>query len=134
MLDETSQYQGISQVRHAIEKCLLMDMSSAETVAALHQQGFEQGFVHAGNYLLFFIARRPVILPHTMSFAVWEKMESSNRDFFKAYHIRLRLKTHITSFNMMAEKQSKVSSRYHSLTCCHLSRDHVNALLIMCRR
>lgn len=36
---------------------------------------------------------------------VWQKLEEENREFFKAYHLRLKVKEQITLFNQLLERQ-----------------------------
>ncbi|MQL87861.1 hypothetical protein Taro_020412 [Colocasia esculenta] len=37
--------------------------------------------------------------------AIWQKLEEENREFFKAYHVRLILKEQISIFNQLLQKQ-----------------------------
>lgn len=44
-------------------------------------------------------------------FTVWQKLEEENREFFKAYHIRLILKNQILLFNKLLEKQVELMQK-----------------------
>jgi uncharacterized protein (TIGR01589 family) len=46
---------------------------------------------------------------------VWLKLEEQNPDFFKAYHIRLRIKEQITAFNYLVSQQAQLVQKTGSL-------------------
>jgi len=71
-------------VQNHIEKCLQLYMNQNEVIAALHlQANIEPGFTSL----------------------VWQRLEEQNPEFFRAYHIRLRIKEQITAFNFLASQQ-----------------------------
>ncbi|XP_042514133.1 uncharacterized protein LOC122088842 isoform X2 [Macadamia integrifolia] len=39
---------------------------------------------------------------------VWQKLEEENKEFFKAYHVRLMVKQQIIAFNELLEKQAEL--------------------------
>jgi len=43
--------------------------------------------------------------------SVWQKLEEENREFFKAYHVRLLLKNQILVFNKLLEKQVELMQK-----------------------
>jgi hypothetical protein len=44
---------------------------------------------------------------------VWQKLEEENRDFFKAYYVRLMLMNQITAFNKLLEQQYEIMTKDH---------------------
>ncbi|KAF8677081.1 hypothetical protein HU200_046542 [Digitaria exilis] len=44
---------------------------------------------------------------------VWQKLEEENREFFKAYYVRLMLMSQITAFNKLLEQQYQIMSKDH---------------------
>ena len=76
-------WNEIKVVQNLIERCLQQYMSQTEIITALQTQAnIEPGF----------------------TCLVWQKLEEQNRDFFKAYSIRLRLKDHIVAFNYLVRR------------------------------
>ncbi|PKA52555.1 hypothetical protein AXF42_Ash001535 [Apostasia shenzhenica] len=76
--------QDIQLVQNLIERCLQLYMNQKEVVdTLLYQAKIEPGFTEL----------------------VWQKLEEENRDFFRAYHVRLMLKNQILVFNKLLEKQ-----------------------------
>nr|XP_048321848.1 uncharacterized protein LOC107433788 isoform X4 [Ziziphus jujuba var. spinosa] len=45
---------------------------------------------------------------------VWQKLEEENRDFFKAYYLRLMVKHQIMEFNSLLEQQVRLMRQVHS--------------------
>jgi hypothetical protein len=39
---------------------------------------------------------------------VWNKLEEQNKDFFKAYHMRLKVKDQIQAFNYLVQEQATI--------------------------
>ncbi|KAL5994641.1 hypothetical protein ACLOJK_024694 [Asimina triloba] len=71
-------------VQDLIERCLQLYMNQKEVVETLLVQAkIEPGFTEL----------------------VWQKLEEENREFFKAYHVRLMVKNQIMIFNKLLEKQ-----------------------------
>ena len=56
-----------------------------------------------------------MVLPSFSSFfsPVWQKLEEENREFFKAYYVRLMLKNQIMVFNKLLEDQYNLMSKEH---------------------
>ncbi|KAF7145719.1 hypothetical protein RHSIM_Rhsim04G0110700 [Rhododendron simsii] len=76
--------EDIQLVQNLIERCLQLYMSQKEVVDTLLVQAkIEPGFTEL----------------------VWQKLEAENREFFKAYHLRLIVKDQITLFNRLLERQ-----------------------------
>ena len=44
---------------------------------------------------------------------MWQKLEEENREFFKAYYVRLMLMNQIVAFNKLLEKQYQIMSKDH---------------------
>lgn len=42
---------------------------------------------------------------------MWLKLEEQNPDFFKAYHVRLRIKEQITAFNYLVSQQAQLMQK-----------------------
>ncbi|KAK8967636.1 hypothetical protein KSP40_PGU001882 [Platanthera guangdongensis] len=82
--------QDIQLVQNLIERCLQLYMNQKEVVdTLLYQAKIEPGFTEL----------------------VWQKLEEENRDFFKAYHVRLMLKNQILVFNKLLEKQVELMNK-----------------------
>ncbi|CAI9765631.1 unnamed protein product [Fraxinus pennsylvanica] len=76
--------EDIQLVQNLIERCLQLYMSQKEVVnTLLHQAKIEPGFTEL----------------------VWQKLETENRRFFKAYYLRLLVKEQILQFNQLLETQ-----------------------------
>lgn len=74
----------IQLVQNLIERCLQLYMNQGEVIKTLlNQAKIEPGFTSL----------------------VWQKLEEQNRDFFKAYYTRLKLKKQIILFNRLLEQQ-----------------------------
>ncbi|XP_057864509.1 uncharacterized protein LOC131072399 isoform X3 [Cryptomeria japonica] len=79
--------EDIQLVQNLIERCLRLYMNQGEVIKTLlNQAKIEPGFTSL----------------------VWEKLEEQNRDFFKAYYTRLKLKKQITLFNHLLERQHQL--------------------------
>ncbi|KZV38330.1 hypothetical protein F511_25817 [Dorcoceras hygrometricum] len=82
--------QDIQLVQNLIERCLQLYMSQAEIVSTLlHQAKIEPGFTEL----------------------VWQKLESENQEFFKAYNLRLMVKDQILLFNQLLARQVELMNR-----------------------
>ncbi|ONK65571.1 uncharacterized protein A4U43_C07F38460 [Asparagus officinalis] len=82
--------QDIQLVQNLIERCLQLYMNQKEVVdTLLYQAKIEPGFTEL----------------------VWLKLEEENREFFKAYHVRLLLKNQIIVFNKLLEKQVELMQK-----------------------
>lgn len=44
---------------------------------------------------------------------VWQKLEEENREFFKAYYVRLMLMNQINAFNKLLEQQYQIMTKDH---------------------
>ncbi|KAK9914432.1 hypothetical protein M0R45_038213 [Rubus argutus] len=76
--------QDIQVVQNLIERCLQLYMNRDEVVnTLLDRASIEPGFTNL----------------------VWQKLEEENAEFFKAYHIRLKLKNQIDMYNQLLEQQ-----------------------------
>ncbi|CAM8980270.1 unnamed protein product [Rhodiola kirilowii] len=76
--------QDIQLVQNLIERCLQLYMDQDEVVKTLLDQAkIEPGFTEL----------------------VWQKLVEENREFFKAYHLRLIVKQQIMVFNKLLEQQ-----------------------------
>ncbi|XP_010481811.1 PREDICTED: uncharacterized protein LOC104760536 [Camelina sativa] len=76
--------QDIQLVQNLIERCLQLYMNQKEVVDTLLEQAkIEPGFTEL----------------------VWQKLEEENREFFKAYYLRLMVKHQIMEFNKLLEQQ-----------------------------
>lgn len=76
--------QDIQLVQNLIERCLQLYMNQKEVVETLLDQAkIEPGFTEL----------------------VWQKLEEENREFFKAYYLRLVVKYQINEFNRLLEQQ-----------------------------
>ncbi|XP_010464694.1 PREDICTED: uncharacterized protein LOC104745204 isoform X1 [Camelina sativa] len=76
--------QDIQLVQNLIERCLQLYMNQKEVVDTLLEQAkIEPGFTEL----------------------VWQKLEEENREFFKAYYLRLMVKHQIMEFNKLLEEQ-----------------------------
>ncbi|OAY72779.1 uncharacterized protein LOC109715769 isoform X2 [Ananas comosus] len=82
--------QDIQLVQNLIERCLQLYMDQKEVVSTLsYQAKIEPSFTEL----------------------VWQKLEEENREFFKAYYVRLRLKNQIMIFNKLLEDQYRLMSK-----------------------
>ncbi|XP_060668840.1 uncharacterized protein LOC107433788 isoform X3 [Ziziphus jujuba] len=85
--------QDIQLVQNLIERCLQLYMNQKEVVDTLLDQAkIEPGFTEL----------------------VWQKLEEENRDFFKAYYLRLMVKHQIMEFNSLLEQQVRLMRQVHS--------------------
>ncbi|CAN0907994.1 hypothetical protein LINGRAHAP2_LOCUS25086 [Linum grandiflorum] len=79
--------KDIQVVQNLIERCLQLYMNQQEVVETLLAQAkIEPGFTEL----------------------VWQKLEEENRDFFKAYYLRLVVKHQIMEFNKLLEQQAQL--------------------------
>lgn len=84
--------QDIQLVQNLIERCLQLYMSQSEVVSTLLDQAkIEPGFTEL----------------------VWQKLEAENREFFRAYHLRLMVKEQIVRFNQLLERQVELMHQMH---------------------
>ncbi|CAA6673586.1 unnamed protein product [Spirodela intermedia] len=84
--------RDIQLVQNLIERCLQLYMNQKEVVETLeHNARIEPGFTEL----------------------VWQKLEEENREFFKAYHVRLMLKNQILVFNQLLQKQVDLMHGMH---------------------
>jgi len=82
--------QDIQLVQNLIERCLQLYMNQKEVVETLSFQAkIEPSFTEL----------------------VWQKLEEENREFFKAYYVRLMLKHQIMVFNKLLEDQCRLMSK-----------------------
>ncbi|XP_010276607.1 PREDICTED: uncharacterized protein LOC104611307 isoform X2 [Nelumbo nucifera] len=93
-------HKDIQLVQNLIERCLQLYMNQKEVVETLMKEAtIEPGFTEL----------------------VWQKLEEENREFFKAYHVRLMVKNQILIFNRLLEKQvelmHKISTVNQTRTC-----------------
>uniref|UniRef100_A0A0E0Q2C9 DYW domain-containing protein n=1 Tax=Oryza rufipogon TaxID=4529 RepID=A0A0E0Q2C9_ORYRU len=81
------------KVQNLIHCCLQLYMDKKEVVDALSREAKIE----------------PSVTQH-----VWQKLEENNREFFKAYYLRLMLKNQITAFNKLLEDQLRIINKeYH---------------------
>ncbi|KAJ9184969.1 hypothetical protein P3X46_004653 [Hevea brasiliensis] len=79
--------KDIQVVQNLIERCLQLYMNQREVVETLLAQAkIEPGFTEL----------------------VWQKLEEENREFFKAYYLRLTVKHQIIEFNKLLEQQVRL--------------------------
>ncbi|CAH8356368.1 unnamed protein product [Eruca vesicaria subsp. sativa] len=84
--------QDIQLVQNLIERCLQLYMNQKEVVETLLEQAkIEPGFTEL----------------------VWQKLEEENREFFKAYYLRLMVKHQIMEFNKLLEQQFQHMQQMH---------------------
>ncbi|XP_010558133.1 PREDICTED: uncharacterized protein LOC104826888 [Tarenaya hassleriana] len=84
--------QDIQLVQNLIERCLQLYMNQKEVVDTLLEQAkIEPGFTEL----------------------VWQKLEEENREFFKAYYLRLMVKHQIMEFNKLLEQQVQLMRQLH---------------------
>ncbi|KQJ93222.1 uncharacterized protein LOC100833809 isoform X1 [Brachypodium distachyon] len=82
--------QDIQLVQNLIERCLQLYMNQKEVIETLSFQAkIEPSFTEL----------------------VWQKLEEENREFFKAYYVRLMLKNQIMVFNKLLEDQYRLMSK-----------------------
>ncbi len=80
----------IEMVQGLIEHCLQHYMNQTEIIAALHfQANVEPGLTNL----------------------VWNKLEEQNRDFFKCYNLRLRVREQLLAFNVLVDQQLRMQQR-----------------------
>ncbi|VVB13140.1 unnamed protein product [Arabis nemorensis] len=81
--------EDIQLVQNLIERCLQLYMNQKEVMETLLEQAkIEPGFTEL----------------------VWQKLEEENRDFFKAYYLRLMVKQQIMEYNKLLEQQASDQS------------------------
>ncbi|KAL6051556.1 Helicase with zinc finger protein [Balamuthia mandrillaris] len=79
--------EEIQLVQGLIERCLQLYMNQTEVITALHlQANIEPSFTNL----------------------IWLKLEEQNPEFFKAYHMKLRVKEQITAFNYIVSQQAQL--------------------------
>ncbi|KAF5474239.1 hypothetical protein F2P56_006155 [Juglans regia] len=84
--------QDIQLVQNLIERCLQLYMNRREVVETLLDQAkIEPGFTEL----------------------VWQKLEEENREFFRAYYLRLMVKNQIAEFNRLLEQQVQLMRQMH---------------------
>ncbi|KAK3152104.1 hypothetical protein QOZ80_2BG0154470 [Eleusine coracana subsp. coracana] len=82
--------QDIQLVQNLIERCLQLYMNQKEVVETLSFQAkIEPSFTEL----------------------VWQKLEEENREFFKAYYVRLMLKNQILAFNKLLQDQYQIMTK-----------------------
>ncbi|KAF0932687.1 hypothetical protein E2562_011984 [Oryza meyeriana var. granulata] len=81
---------SLIEVRKLIHCCLELYMDKKEVVDALSREAKIE----------------PSVTQH-----VWQKLEENNREFFKAYYLRLMLKNQITAFNKLLEDQLRIINK-----------------------
>ncbi|PRQ49746.1 putative angiotensin-converting enzyme 2 [Rosa chinensis] len=85
--------QDIQLVQNLIERCLQLYMNQKEVVETLLEQAkIEPGFTEL----------------------VWQKLEEENREFFRAYYLRLMVKQQIIEYNRLLEQQARLMHQLHS--------------------
>lgn len=102
--------KDIQVVQNLIERCLQLYMNQREVVETLLVQAkIEPGFTEL----------------------VWLKLEEENREFFKSYHLRLKVKQQIMEFNKLIEEQVRLMHQVNpagvgSIPSCNGS--HISSL------
>uniref|UniRef100_A0ACD6AGF6 Uncharacterized protein n=1 Tax=Avena sativa TaxID=4498 RepID=A0ACD6AGF6_AVESA len=85
--------EDVRKVQNLIERCLQLYMNQKEVVDTLSLEAkIEPSFTEL----------------------VWQKLEEENREFFKAYYLRLMLKNQITAFNKLLEDQFQLMNKDYS--------------------
>uniref|UniRef100_A0ACD5UID5 Uncharacterized protein n=1 Tax=Avena sativa TaxID=4498 RepID=A0ACD5UID5_AVESA len=85
--------EDVRKVQNHIERCLQLYMNQKEVVDTLSLEAkIEPSFTEL----------------------VWQKLEEENREFFKAYYLRLMLKNQITAFNKLLEDQFQLMNKDYS--------------------
>ncbi|XP_044956148.1 uncharacterized protein LOC123407144 isoform X3 [Hordeum vulgare subsp. vulgare] len=85
--------QDIQLVQNLIERCLQLYMNQKEVIDTLSLEAkIEPSFTEL----------------------VWQKLEEENREFFKAYYVRLMLKNQITAFNKLLQDQFQLMNKDYS--------------------
>ncbi|KAB2631152.1 hypothetical protein D8674_008671 [Pyrus ussuriensis x Pyrus communis] len=85
--------EDIQLVQNLIERCLQLYMNQKEVVDTLLDQAkIEPGFTEL----------------------VWQKLEEENREFFRAYYLRLMVKHQIIQYNNLLKQQVELMSQLHS--------------------
>lgn len=82
--------ENVDIVHNLIERCLQLHMNRDEVVNTL--------------------SSRARIAPG-VTMLVWERLEEQNADFFRAYYVRLKLKTQILLFNQLLEQQANLMNQ-----------------------
>ena len=105
-------WEDIQLVQKLIERCLELYMSQEEIVTALKMQAnIERGLTNLGAAILTTPPQPTSISASVLIFtvyAVWEKLQEQNPDFFRAYRTRLRVKGQIRDFNTLVSRMSQV--------------------------
>ncbi|KAL6603523.1 hypothetical protein ACP70R_043884 [Stipagrostis hirtigluma subsp. patula] len=81
--------QHIQHVQNLIERCLQLYMNQKEVIDTLSEANIEPSFTEL----------------------VWQQLEEQNREFFKAYYLRLMLKNQIAAFNKLLEDQIQIMNK-----------------------
>jgi len=85
-------------------------MNQTEVITALHlQANIEPSFTSLGT--AYSAEHQPFIDANSFHCVVWLKLEEQNPDFFKAYHVRLRIKEQITAFNYLVSQQAQLMQK-----------------------
>uniref|UniRef100_A0A453SNA2 Angiotensin-converting enzyme 2 n=1 Tax=Aegilops tauschii subsp. strangulata TaxID=200361 RepID=A0A453SNA2_AEGTS len=85
--------EDVRKVQNLIERCLQLYMNQKEVIDTLSLEAkIEPSFTEL----------------------VWQKLEEENREFFKAYYLRLMLKNQITAFNKLLEDQFQLMNKDYS--------------------
>jgi hypothetical protein len=99
----------IETVQRLIEKCLKLYMNQTEVATALNlEENIDQAFANLGA--ASFTSDLDMTARLTI-FIVWQKLEETNPEFFKAYNIRLRIKEQITAFNYLVSQQAQLMQK-----------------------
>lgn len=77
----------IQMVQNLIERCLQLYLTKDEVISVLREQA---------------------TIDPEFTQLIWNKLEEQNRDFFKCYYTRLKLKAQIVMFNHLLEQQIQV--------------------------
>ncbi|XP_068308575.1 uncharacterized protein [Pyrus communis] len=92
--------EDIQLVQNLIERCLQLYMNQKEVVDTLLDQAkIEPGFTEL----------------------VWQKLEEENREFFRAYYLRLMVKHQIIEYNNLLKQQVELMSQLHSSKVASIS-------------
>eukprot|EP00877_Chromochloris_zofingiensis_P010372 jgi/Chrzof1/5589/Cz16g08100.t1 len=84
--------EDIQLVQNLIERCLQLYMPQKEVVQTLQNQAkIEPGFTTL----------------------VWQKLEEQNPEFFRAYHIRLKVKDQVVMFNHLLDQQFQLMQKLY---------------------
>lgn len=64
-------------------------------------------------FSLFFLFK--CLFKHYLAYLpVWQKLEEENREFFRAYYLRLMVKQQIIEYNRLLEQQARLMHQLHS--------------------